>query len=88
LLLLSAGFDAADGDEGNIQDGRAGIDLRPEDYAWATHKLRALPGQHGGAPPKVVSVLEGGYGAWDGEAGCYDRSALAACCVAHVKALA
>ena len=85
LLIISAGFDGARGDEGSLAPDMetAGLDLRPDDFAWATRELVAAVG----ARCPVVSVLEGGYGRWDDEAGCYDRSGLAACAVAHVRGL-
>jgi acetoin utilization deacetylase AcuC-like enzyme len=46
LVLISAGFDACHGDVGNAKHmaggkEKAGIDLDPEDYAWATRKVRS-----------------------------------------------
>ena len=85
LLIMSAGFDGARGDEGSLAPDMetAGLDLRPADFEWATRALVAAVG----ARCPVVSVLEGGYGRWDDEAGCYDRAGLAACAVAHVQGL-
>ena len=59
----------------------AGLDLRPDDFEWATQRLCAA------ARCPVVSVLEGGYGAWDDAAGAYDRASLARGCAAHARAL-
>jgi acetoin utilization deacetylase AcuC-like enzyme len=90
LLLLSAGFDGAVGDEGCQQDGLGGLDLSPEDFEWATNELaRATDSSiDGGTRSAIVSVLEGGYGSWDAQLEKYDRSGLARCVAAHVAALA
>ena len=82
LLLISAGFDGADGDDGNAQDDVGGLDLKRDDFRWVTAQLC-------GAVRKacaVVSVLEGGYGTL-GEMGTYNRNTLSSGCVAHVEAL-
>ena len=94
LLILSAGFDAARGDVGNVgvdRRGRraGGVDLTPGDYEEMTRRLCAVAASAGG---KVVSVLEGGYGHLvenpaDGTAS-LDREGFAACVVAHVRGLA
>jgi acetoin utilization deacetylase AcuC-like enzyme len=44
LILISAGFDAAKGDVGNVRhfvggDQHMGLDLEPEDYTWTTQKV-------------------------------------------------
>jgi hypothetical protein len=86
LVLVSAGFDAALGDEGNCVEGVAGTDLLPEDYAFATKAIRDMAQACCGG--RVVSVLEGGYGSWDDVLQGYDRDVLVRCCMAHVHALA
>ena len=84
MLLVSAGFDGAEGDDGNAQDDVGGLDLSDNDYIWMTKKMCAAVG------PKcaIVSVLEGGYGCWDDALGTYNRESLASGCQAHVSALA
>ena len=84
LLLFSAGFDGALGDEGNTQDGIGGLDLTDDDFHWVTTRVCESLSD----TCAVVSVLEGGYGAWDESAGAYDRASLASGCAAHVRALA
>ena len=84
LLLFSAGFDGADGDEGNVQDEVGGLDLTDDDFRWVTELVCERVGRDKCA---VVSVLEGGYGAWDEGRGAYDRAGLARGCAAHVAAL-
>ena len=94
LLILSAGFDAANLDVGNVgvdRRGRraGGANLTPEDYEEMTRRLCAVVASAGG---KVVSVLEGGYGHLvenpaDGTAS-LNREGFAACVVAHVRGLA
>ncbi|KAJ1482457.1 hypothetical protein T484DRAFT_2660436 [Baffinella frigidus] len=58
------GFDGAEGDVGNSHlhlDGNpGGLDLRGEDYAWATDEICAVADRC--CDGRVVSVLEGGYG--------------------------
>ena len=39
LILLSAGFDGADGDQGNLRGDQSGLDLHPEDFLWLTQEL-------------------------------------------------
>lgn len=53
LLMISAGFDAYDGDPS------AGLCLYEEDFAWVTQQLRAVAEETCGG--KMISVLEGGY---------------------------
>jgi acetoin utilization deacetylase AcuC-like enzyme len=66
LILLSIGFDAAAGDVGNCRQfpgeatSRMGIDLQPEDFAWATTEVMKIADICCGG--RLVSVLEGGYG--------------------------
>ena len=93
LLLLSAGFDGAKGDEGCEQDGVGGLDLRPDDFSWLTRQLlRAVSDSESdsGSCNKcaIVSVLEGGYGNWDAAQGCYNRASLQRSCAAHIGELA
>ena len=84
LLLISAGFDGAAGDDGNAHDDVMGLDLTDDDFRWVTKKLCAAVGPRGA----VVSVLEGGYGTFDEALDTYDRETLASGCAAHVSALA
>ena len=66
LVLLSCGFDAAAGDVGNSRHfpgeaaSRMGIDLLPEDFAWATTEIMKIADIC--CSGRLVSVLEGGYG--------------------------
>jgi acetoin utilization deacetylase AcuC-like enzyme len=83
LLLISAGFDGAVGDDGNAQDDVGGLDLTDDDFRWVTTRLCAAVGPD----CSVVSVLEGGYGTFDEERGAYDRKTLASGAAAHVSAL-
>lgn len=53
LVLVSAGFDAAEGDP------LAGLTLRPEDYHTLTEQLMDLANQCCG--DRLISALEGGY---------------------------
>lgn len=85
LLLLSAGFDGAHFDQGNLRDMRPGLDLEPEDFLWLTEQLVAVANLT--ANGRVVSVLEGGYGKPEPEGG-FERSLLATSCQAHVAGLA
>ena len=97
LLIISAGFDALEGDAGQLNpwtrddpdlpphvspDVLDGVGLRPEDYGTMTRPLLGV------IPEKasVVSILEGGYGRPDG-AGGFEKSGLVAAAVAHVEAL-
>jgi hypothetical protein len=86
LILISAGFDGAFGDEGNCVDGVSGSDLLPEDYAFATEVIGDVA--KACCNGRIVSVLEGGYGSWDDATQAYDRGVLVESCVAHVRALA
>ena len=97
LLVISAGFDALEGDAGQLNpwtpddpdlpanvapDVLDGVGLRPEDYGTMTRALLgAIP-----EAASVVSLLEGGYGRPDG-AGGFEKSGLVAAAVAHVEAL-
>jgi acetoin utilization deacetylase AcuC-like enzyme len=73
LVIFSAGFDAHDADP------LADCELKEEDFAWATEiVLEACVRINPEAPPKCVSILEGGY----------DLEALGLSAAAHVRALA
>ncbi len=94
LLIISAGFDAANHDVGNMgvdKTGKrlAGINLQPDDYEEMT---ACLCGAAGSSNARVVSVLEGGYGYLTGDpkegAAGLVREGLAACVVGHVRGLA
>ena len=69
LVLISAGFDA------HWRDPLANIDLREEDFAWATRRLMEVADRHTGG--RLVSILEGGY----------DLEGLASSAAAHVDEL-
>ncbi len=69
LIVISAGFDA------HWRDPLASLNLREEDFAWATEELMRLADRHCGG--RIVSVLEGGY----------DLQALALSAAAHVETL-
>jgi len=53
LILVSAGFDAAEGDP------LAGLTLTPDDYSDLTRKVMELAAEH--CDGRVISTLEGGY---------------------------
>ena len=97
LLIISAGFDALEGDAGQLNPWMAddpdlpsnvdsevldGVGLRPEDYGTMTRALINAVTREA----SVVSLLEGGYGRPDG-AGGFEKSGLVAAAVAHVEAL-
>ena len=98
LILLSAGFDGGCNDIGNSKlDVREkyhqGLDLTPSDFEWAT--LQCLSVAAVCCPGKVVSVLEGGYGAYQPDNSkesatgwTVSRSQLAENVSAHLSALA
>lgn len=73
LILLSSGFDAANGDVGNCRNYpglpcQKGMDLSPEDFGWAVAEIMKVADLC--CAGKVVSVLEGGYGQYgDAKAG-------------------
>jgi acetoin utilization deacetylase AcuC-like enzyme len=69
LIIVSAGFDA------HHRDPLANINLREEDFAWATRKIMAIAQRQCGR--RVVSLLEGGY----------DLEGLGRSVAAHVAAL-
>lgn len=92
LILLSAGFDGGKRDVGNsrLLCGERycqGLDLEPSDFSWLTEQLLAVANQTCGG--RLVSVLEGGYGHYETEAGVLgiSPSSLADNVVAHVRAL-
>ena len=97
LLIISAGFDALEGDAGQLNPWMAddpdlpsnvdsevldGVGLRPEDYGTMTRALINAVTREA----SVVSLLEGGYGRPDG-AGGFEKSGLVAAAVAHAEAL-
>lgn len=69
LIILSTGFDPADGDVGNFNVGNAttpkerGMNLRNEDFAWVTTEIMKVADMC--CNGRVVSVLEGGYGSYN-----------------------
>jgi SHAQKYF class myb-like DNA-binding protein len=69
LIILSTGFDPADGDVGNFNVGTAttskerGMNLRNEDFAWVTTEIMKVADLC--CSGRVVSVLEGGYGSYN-----------------------
>ena len=69
LIIISAGFDA------HYRDPLGNLQLREEDFAWATRALMKLANRH--CRDRVVSLLEGGY----------DLLGLSRSAAAHVQAL-
>ncbi len=69
LIIISAGFDA------HYRDPLGNLQLKEEDYAWATRALMKIAAARCGG--RVVSLLEGGY----------DLQGLARSAAAHVQAL-
>mmetsp|Transcript_8251 Transcript_8251/g.9934 ORF Transcript_8251/g.9934 Transcript_8251/m.9934 type:complete len:330 (+) Transcript_8251:1-990(+) len=69
FIIISAGFDAA------IEDPLADIELKDEDFHWATKEILKVAEKR--CQSRVVSVLEGGY----------NLKAISRASVAHVKAL-
>jgi acetoin utilization deacetylase AcuC-like enzyme len=69
LIIISAGFDA------HYRDPLGNLQLREEDFAWATRALMKLASRH--CRDRVVSLLEGGY----------DLLGLSRSAAAHVQAL-
>ena len=69
FLLISAGFDA------DYRDPLAGLNWRPEDFAWLTRRLMDVADEV--CDGRIVSMLEGGY----------DRQGLATGVAAHVEML-
>lgn len=98
LIVVSAGFDAAASDVGNLgvdpkrNTRHQGVNLRPEDYEDMTKSLVNVANVCDG---RVVSILEGGYGHLVSAPGGKDdaatltlaRDGFAKCVRAHVKAL-
>lgn len=69
FLFVSAGFDA------DYRDPLAGLNWRPDDFAWVTGRLMEIAGRR--CEGRLVSLLEGGY----------DRLGLATGVAAHVSTL-
>ena len=69
FVLISAGFDA------HAADPLASLELREDDFAWATERLCDIAARH--CSGRVVSALEGGY----------DLHALASSSASHVQVL-
>jgi acetoin utilization deacetylase AcuC-like enzyme len=69
FVFISAGFDA------HAADPLASLNLREDDFAWATERLCDIAARH--CARRVVSALEGGY----------DLRALASSTAAHVRVL-
>jgi acetoin utilization deacetylase AcuC-like enzyme len=69
FLLVSAGFDA------DYRDPLAGLNWKPEDFAWLTQELMEVANRV--CDGRLVSMLEGGY----------DRQGLATGVAAHVETL-
>ena len=69
LIVISAGFDA------HWRDPLAGLNLKAEDFAWATEAVMAIADRTCGG--RIVSLLEGGY----------DLTGLAESVAAHVAVL-
>jgi acetoin utilization deacetylase AcuC-like enzyme len=69
FLFISAGFDA------DYRDPLAGLNWRPEDFAWVTERLMDVADRT--CEGRIVSMLEGGY----------DRHGLATGVAAHVGML-
>jgi acetoin utilization deacetylase AcuC-like enzyme len=69
LIVISAGFDA------HWRDPLAGVNLKEEDFAWATNAVMDIADRRCGG--RIVSLLEGGY----------DLTGLADSVAAHVAAL-
>ncbi|MDB5539403.1 MAG: acetoin utilization protein [Devosia sp.] len=69
FVLVSAGFDA------DYRDPLAGLNWRPEDFAWVTAQLTEVADRV--CEGRLVSMLEGGY----------DRQGLATGAAAHVEML-
>ncbi len=69
LIIVSAGFDA------QYRDPLGNLQLREEDFAWATRALMKLAARRCGG--RIVSLMEGGY----------DLQGLSRSVAAHVQAL-
>lgn len=61
LILLSTGFDTLETDVGNMRQGQCGMNLTLEDIQWVTSEILMVADIC--CNGRVVSVLEGGYGA-------------------------
>jgi acetoin utilization deacetylase AcuC-like enzyme len=69
LVIISAGFDA------HWRDPLAGLNLKGEDFAWATDAVMRIADRH--CEGRIVSLLEGGY----------DLAGLGESVAAHVATL-
>jgi acetoin utilization deacetylase AcuC-like enzyme len=69
LIVISAGFDA------HWRDPLASVNLKEDDFAWATGALMEVADRHAGG--RIVSLLEGGY----------DLKGLADSTAAHIGTL-
>jgi acetoin utilization deacetylase AcuC-like enzyme len=69
LIIISAGFDA------HWRDPLAGVNLKDEDFAFATEAVMEIADRHCGG--RIVSLLEGGY----------DLTGLAGSAAVHVATL-
>jgi acetoin utilization deacetylase AcuC-like enzyme len=69
IVIISAGFDA------HWRDPLAGLNLKGEDFAWATKAVMDIADRHCGG--RIVSLLEGGY----------DLTGLGESVAAHVATL-
>ena len=101
LILLSAGFDPAAGDVGNIKHSNGGtvdrgMDMGPDDFAWVTTEIMKVADICSGG--RIVSCLEGGYGCYIANTkksknrsstpeNYLDRSILAAAAMGHLHRL-
>lgn len=67
LILISMGFDTAQGDVGNMRTtaykAEIGMDLQLKDFEWTTVEIMKIADLC--CAGRVVSVLEGGYGAFN-----------------------
>lgn len=73
LILVSSGFDGGFGDVGNqrfIPSLQVGMNLKVEDYAWALGKIVEVANMC--CNGRIVSLLEGGYGAYERQKGSDD----------------
>eukprot|EP00658_Telonema_sp_P-2_P064354 TRINITY_DN5330_c0_g1_i1.p1 TRINITY_DN5330_c0_g1~~TRINITY_DN5330_c0_g1_i1.p1 ORF type:complete len:444 (-),score=77.26 TRINITY_DN5330_c0_g1_i1:302-1633(-) len=93
LIIMSTGFDGAERDLGcrrvdaDPANACYGLDLTPQDYAWATDAITTV-GRMTNA--KTVSVLEGGYGRLSIDKtgnNSVSYNQLAENCLAHLRAL-
>ncbi len=95
LILLSSGFDGANGDVGNCLKTGArgndtpGIDLAPSDFFWATKQIQEVAAVC--CEGRIVSVLEGGYGVQkrrtSSHAAGLDRTNFARCVMSQIAGL-